>query len=132
MMRTSVRALLCGAWMIAGCAGPGANAPNSQKLANSDEDPAPKPANANKPPPPKTTQEEAAPQKPEPVMAQKAPPVKRVAATDRADFDKAYQRWEDAKKAGPISQKACAGLAEGFTDAAKHADVAAQAHFNAG
>src|SRR5438094_10661597 len=130
MMRTSVRALLCGA-LIAGCAGPGANAPNSQRSANSDEDPVAKPA-PNKPPPPQTTTEEKAEKAETPVMAQKAPPIRKVAVADRADFDKAYQRWEDAKKAGPISQKACAGLAEGFSDAAKHADVAAQAHFNAG
>ncbi len=122
--QSKIGALILGA-LVAGC-GP---KPPPRSAADDDTAETPPPA-AAKPAPPKTTQEEKAEQ-PAPPMA-KAAPVKKVAAGDRKDFDKAFAAWEEAHKAGPISRKQCESLADAFRDAAKHSDVAAQAHFNAG
>src|SRR5579862_6016789 len=142
-MKTSIK--VAALVLFAGCATAGAPVKNG---LDDNDSATPQPArkvgggtdNPKTAPPPQTTQEEAE-SKPAAnttstdnpaVMAQKAAPVKRVAASARKSFDAAFDKWEAAKKAGPIGQKQCSSLAEAFSDAAKERDVAAQAHFNAG
>jgi tetratricopeptide (TPR) repeat protein len=142
-MKTSIK--IAALVLFAGCATTGAPVKNG---LDDNDTASPQPArkvggadNPKQAPPPQTTQEEAENKPPAAnttstdnpaMMAQKAPPVKKVAATARKSFDAAFDKWEAAKKAGPIGQKSCSSLAEAFSDAAKEQDVAAQAHFNAG
>src|SRR4051812_12755714 len=61
-----------------------------------------------------------------------APKVKKVAANDRAEFDAAVKKWEEAKKNG-LTKAEAKSLASKFASiAGSKPDVAAQAHFNAG
>jgi tetratricopeptide (TPR) repeat protein len=58
---------------------------------------------------------------------------KKIAASERADFDAAVAKWQEAKKAGPITRDAAKSMASKFSSlASQHPTVAAQAHFNAG
>ena len=61
-----------------------------------------------------------------------APKVKKVAASDRAEFDAAVKKWEEAKKNG-LTKAEAKSLASKFSSiAGSKPEVAAQAHFNAG
>jgi tetratricopeptide (TPR) repeat protein len=124
-----------GALLFAFVMGCGPSTPPARSAADEDIAPA-KPAPAPAPAPKKAAAEpEAAHEaaaEPPPQPMQKAPPVKKVSASDRVDFDAAWKKWEAATEKGPMGKKECEKVADAFADAAKHADVAAQAHFNAG
>jgi tetratricopeptide (TPR) repeat protein len=115
--------------LVAGCGGPKAEGGGGAKTANDE----------NAPPPPsdeeiqKHQQKESAP--PPPAAAgnpQTRAAAKKIAASQRADFDAAFAKWEAAKKAGTLTQS-CKSLASDFDSVARsQKELASQAWFNAG
>jgi tetratricopeptide (TPR) repeat protein len=112
--------------LAVGCAG------TDKQVKSADDESAPPPPSQEQIEKAKAEQKEKEQAPPPPAAGQPAPPAKKLGPSpEKTEHDALVAKWEEMKKAGPITQSQYKSLAGKFASAAR-GEVAAAAHFNAG